>query len=53
MEDNLGPNFNDIGDLPNDRAPENELGTTIEQVTRAVNKYIQDHKGYVAINEMG
>ena len=28
LEDDLGPNFNDMGDLPNARAPENELGNS-------------------------
>ena len=52
FEDDVGPNFNDIGSLPNAIVPEHELGIAIEQATQAVNKYIQDSKGYVTINEM-
>ena len=38
LEDDLGPNFNDMGDFPNVAAPENALGTAIRLATRAVDK---------------
>ena len=50
FEDDLGPNFSDMGDLPNVAAPENHLGTAIEQATRAVDKYLHHSKGYVLQN---
>ena len=49
FEDDLGPNFDDMGDLLNMAPPENALGTTVEQVTRALDKYIQHPKGYVPL----
>ena len=47
FNDDLGPNFNDMKDLPNVTAPENALGTAIDQATRAVDDYIRHPKGYV------
>ena len=47
FEDDLGPNFDDMGDLPNVAAPENVHGTAVEQVSRAIDKYTQHAKGYV------
>ena len=33
FEDDLGPNFDDMGDLPNMAALENALGIVVEQAT--------------------
>ena len=49
FEDDLGPNFDDMGDLPNISAPENAHGTAVEQVSRALDKYAQHSKGYVPL----
>ena len=43
----LDPISNDTKDLPNVTAPENALGTAIDQATRAVDDYIRHPKGYV------
>ena len=47
FNDDLGPDFNDMNDLPNVTAPENVLGTAIDQATRAVDDYIRHPKGYI------
>ena len=47
FEDDLGPNFDDMHDFPNMAAPENALGTAVEQVSRRLDKYAQHSKGYV------
>ena len=49
FEDDLGPNFDDMGDLPNMAALENAIGTAVEQVSRALDKYAQHSKGYVPL----
>ena len=49
FEDDLGPNFDDMDDLPNMATPENALGTAVEQVSRALDKYAQHSKGYVPL----
>lgn len=49
FEDDLGPNFDDMGDLPNIAAPENAHGTAVEQISRALDKYAQHSKGYVPL----
>jgi len=49
FEGDLGPNFDDMGDLPNMAAPGNALGTAVEQVSRTLDKYAQLSKGYVTL----
>ena len=50
FEDDLGPNFDDMNDLPNMAVPGNALGTAVEQASRALDKYAQHSKGYVPLH---
>ena len=52
FNDDLGLDFNDMNDLPNVTAPENALGTAIDQATQAVDDYIRHPKGYVTRSRM-
>ena len=49
FEDDLGSNFEGMGDLSNIAAPENAHGTAVAQVSRALDKYAQHSKGYVPL----
>ena len=46
-DDDFGPNFDAMSELPNAMAPGNAQGTAIEQATRAMSDYMRHAKGYV------
>ena len=50
FEGDLGPNFDDMDDLPNRAAPKNMLGIAVEKVSRSLDKYAQHSKGYVPLH---